>query len=108
MTLVKSRDGSFDGEMYGKPARGSSFSKLEFGMGQREVADLIGGPKDQKVYSTGKTFIPFYFGGDTHRIEYFYKDEGRLIFAGGTGMFSGGVQRLIKIVVDPTEDGYAQ
>lgn len=104
--LMKSRDGTFDGELYGAIPANSKFSKLQFGMGQKEVMDTAGQPTDQKTYVTGKAWIPFYFGGDRWRHEMFYKGEGRLIFAGGSGF--GQVGYLLKIVVDPKETGYAR
>jgi hypothetical protein len=104
--LIKSRDGSFDGELYGTLSPSHKFSKLQFGMGQKEVMDSIGPPTDQKTYVTGKAWIPFYFGGDRWRHEMYYKGEGRLIFAGGSGY--GQVGYLLKIIVDPKETGYAR
>lgn len=62
--IVKSRDGSFDGEIIGTPAPNSKFAKLEIGMGRSEVRDLIGSPNDTSGHITGKQFIPFYFGAD--------------------------------------------
>ena len=41
--IVKSRDGRFDGEIVGTPARGSKFAKLQIGMPMCEVSSLIGG-----------------------------------------------------------------
>jgi hypothetical protein len=106
MKLVKARDGSFDGELYGTPAPGSKFAKLQFGMGLKEVQDNIQMQCDMKGYVTGKAWIPWYFGGDRHRFELFCKGEGRLIFSGGSGF--GDVNKLIKIIVDPKETGYAR
>jgi hypothetical protein len=56
-----------------------------------------------KSYSTGKMWIPFYFGRDTYRLETFYKDEGRLTYA--SGHVSPGV-RLFRITVNTTEVGH--
>ena len=35
--------------------------------------------------STGKAWIPFYFGSDRYRYEVVYKGQGRLLFASGAG-----------------------
>jgi hypothetical protein len=101
---VKGR-GDWEGEITGKPAANSQFTKLQIGMSMREVVDLVGQPTDQGAYVTGKAWIPFYFGADRHRYEMVYKGQGRLIFAGGSlGNFMGG--NLIWIIHSPTEGGY--
>jgi hypothetical protein len=53
---------------------------------------------------TGKAWIPFYYGGDTHRMEARYKGQGRVIFAPDS-QFDGDM-RVISIEYDPTETGY--
>ncbi len=94
-----------EGEITGKPAANSRFTRLSIGMGMRQVTDLIGQPTDQGAYITGKAFIPFYFGGDRYRHEMVYKGQGRLIFAGGSaGDYSSG--QLISIIHNPSEGGY--
>lgn len=97
--------GNWEGEITGKPGPGSKFTKLQIGMGMKQVVDLIGQPTDQGAYVTGKAWIPFYFGSDRHRYEFVYKNQGRLIFAGGSlGNYSGG--NLIWIIHNQTEGGY--
>lgn len=93
------------GEIIGTPAKNSKFTKLELGMGMRQVTDLVGQPTDQGAYVTGKAFIPFYFGSDRYRHELVYKGQGRLVFAGGS-RFNLGVGRLIRIVHNENESGY--
>ncbi|WP_236848779.1 hypothetical protein [Candidatus Thiodictyon syntrophicum] len=101
---VKGIDG-WEGEISGKPAANSKFTKLQIGMPMKQVTDLIGQPTDQGAYITGKAFIPFYFGADQHRYESVYKGQGRLIFAGGSiGDFSSG--HLIWIIHNANESGY--
>ena len=65
---AKSADAK-EGEIIGTPAKNSKFTKLQMGMGMKQVTDLIGSPTDQGAYVTGKAFIPFYFGGDRYRHE---------------------------------------
>jgi hypothetical protein len=97
--------GNWEGEITGKPARGSQFTKLQIGMSMKQVTDLIGAPTDSGAYVTGKAWIPFYFGSDRHRYELVYKNQGRLIFAGGSlGNFTGG--NLIWIIHFANEAGY--
>ncbi|WP_374261997.1 hypothetical protein, partial [Zoogloea sp.] len=95
----------YDGEITGRPAPGSKFTRLQIGMPMKQVTDLIGQPSDQGAYITGKAFIPFYFGGDTHRQELVYKGQGRLIFAGGSMGDLGGAN-LIWIIHNANEPAY--
>jgi hypothetical protein len=95
----------WEGDITGKPAANSKFTKLQIGMGMRQVTDLVGQPTDQGAYITGKAFIPFFFGSDRYRHEMVYKGQGRLIFAGGSaGDFTSG--NLIWIIHNADEGGY--
>ena len=97
--------GNWEGEITGKPGRNSAFTRLQIGMSMKQVTDLAGQPTDSGAYITGKAWIPFYFGSDRHRYEMVYKNQGRLIFAGGSlGNFTGG--NLIWIIHNPSEPGY--
>jgi hypothetical protein len=97
--------GDWEGDITGKPAAGSRFTRVQIGMPMRQVIDLIGQPTDQGAYVTGKRFIPFYFGSDRYRHEMVYKGQGRLIFAsGGIGDYSSG--HLIWIIHNAAEAGY--
>ena len=75
----------------------SPFAKIREGMGQGQVMDILGPPKDQEAYTTGKQWIPFYFGSDVVRTVYYYKGLGQIHFNRG---------RVIEIMYDPKEDGY--
>jgi hypothetical protein len=85
------------------PPAGSPLAKVQVGMSQREVENLIGAPQDENAYVTGKAFIPWYYGGDRHRVAYYYKGMGRVIFAGGGG-FSG-TSTVSRVEYDPNEPG---
>ncbi|EWY39663.1 hypothetical protein N825_06160 [Skermanella stibiiresistens SB22] len=98
--VVKSRDGSFDGEVIGTPTANSRFAKLQIGMTMREVSSLIGAPDDMIRHETGKRWIPFYFGNDAQRLQVIYKNEGCLTYTGGN-VFGGGDSELIRITVAP-------
>jgi hypothetical protein len=104
---VKGKD-DWEGEITGIPAPGSKFTKLQIGMGMREVMDLAGPPTDQGAYLTGKAFIPWYFGADKHRQELVYKGMGRLIFASGGGFGFGGSSggNLVWIIHNSNEPAY--
>ena len=93
------------GDITGKPAANSRFTRLQIGMGMRQATDIVGQPTDQGAYVTGKAWIPFYFGSDHYRHEMVYKGQGRLIFAGGSaGDWANG--NLIWIIHNGAEGGY--
>lgn len=95
----------WEGEIIGKPFPGAEFKKLKIGMPMKQVTDLIGQPSDQGAYVTGKAWIPFYFGSDRHRYETVYKNQGRLVFAGGgIGDYTSG--HLIRIMYNHDEPAY--
>lgn len=99
---VKSRDGTFEGEVFGKAAAGSKFSKLSIGMQMSEVQDQMGRAPDRfHTYESGKRWIPFYFGNDARRLQALYKGEGCLIFTAGN-VWGGGAGDLIAIYHDAT------
>lgn len=95
----------WEGELTGKPAPNTCFTKLQIGMPLKQVTDICGPPTDQGAYITGKAFIPFYYGSDRFRYEIVYKAQGRLIFAGGSmGDLTGA--HLIWVIYSDNEVGY--
>lgn len=97
---------NWEGEITGKPAPGSKFSRLQIGMSIKQATDIVGQPSDQGAYVSGKAWIPFYFGSDRYRHEYVYKGQGRLIFAGGGGFSWSGDGNLIWIIHNSNEGAY--
>lgn len=98
--IVKSRDGSFSGEIIGTPAASSKFARLQIGMSMSEVQDVLGRSPDRShSYESGKRWIPFYFGNDARRLQAVYRGEGCLIFTGGN-VWGGSGGDLIQIAVD--------
>ncbi len=94
---VKSRDGTYDGEIIGKARPGSKFATLKIGMDMQEVQTALGRAPDRlHTYESGKRWIPFYFGNDARRMFVLYKGEGCLTFTGG-GAFGGSGGDLIGI-----------
>lgn len=89
------------------PPPDSPMAKIKPGMGMKEVSDILGPPTDTETYMTGKTFIPFYYGGDTHRITQHYKGLGKITFAPDS-RFSGDYRVMEEDAVeyDPKESGY--
>ncbi|MDF3035443.1 MAG: hypothetical protein K0S28_717 [Paucimonas sp.] len=100
--VVKSRDGTYTGEVIGKAAPGSKFSKLQIGMSMGEVQEIMGGTPDRfHTYESGKRWIPFYFGNDARRMQVLFKNEGCLIFTDGNA-WGGAGGDLVQIEVDPS------
>lgn len=97
--VVKSKDGTFDGEVYGSIPPGSKWAKLQIGMHQSEVERILGVTSNIRAYVTAKAWIPFYFGGDSHRYEAVYAGQGSVAYTGGS--FGGGQGILMMINFDP-------
>ena len=97
--VVKSKDGTFDGEIYGSIPPGSKWAKLQIGMHQSEVERILGVTSNIRAYVTAKAWIPFYFGGDSHRYEAVYAGQGSVAYTGGS--FGGGQGILMMINFDP-------
>ena len=92
----------------GVPApAGSKLAQVKLGMGKKEVKDILGAPTDENSYSTGKMWIPFYFGNDARRTSFYYKGVGRVVFADGNA-FGGGTAEVVRVDYDPTESGVAR
>lgn len=98
--IMKSSDGTFEGEVYGNIPAGSKWSRLVIGMHQTEVERILGGTShDVRVMPTGKAFIPFYYGTDRHRYEVVYRGQGSVSYTGGS--WGGGRGVLMMINYDP-------
>ena len=82
----------------------AAFAKIKNGMSINEVYALIGQPTDTSHHITGKAFIPYYYGGDTHRMEAIYKGQGRIVFAPRNAFTSD--MEVIEINYDPKETGF--
>lgn len=98
--VVRSRDGSFSGEMTGTPAPGSLLAKLEIGMSSDEVINLMKRAPDRShTYESGKRWIPLYFGNDARRMQVLYQGEGCLVYAAGS-RFGAMTPELIRVDFD--------
>lgn len=98
--IMKSRDGTFEGEVYGNIPAGSKWARLIIGMEQAEVERILGGTSNEvRVMPTGKAFIPFYYGTDRHRYEVVYRGQGSVSYTGGS--WGGGRGVLMMINYDP-------
>jgi len=97
--VVKSRDGSFEGEVYGNIPPNSKWAKLQIGMEQPEVERILGVSHLVTAYPTAKAFIPFYFGTDRTRYEVRYPGQGSVSYTGGS--WGGGQGVVMMINYDP-------
>jgi hypothetical protein len=81
------------------------FSKIEVGMSQQQVNDLLGPPTAQTQRMTGKQWQPFNYGArDLQRMVYLYKGVGRIEFSLKSAY--EGVFRVIAVTPNPAETGY--
>ena len=104
--VVKSRDGTYTGEVVGKASRNAKFARLEIGMNMGETQQVMGRAPDQwHTYESGKRWIPYYFGNDARRMQAYYKGEGCLIFTAGN-IWGGGAGDLLRIENDASGGCY--
>lgn len=85
----------------------SPLAKVQLGMNKKQVRDALGSPSDENSYSTGKAWIPWYFGNDARRTSWYYEGVGRVVFADGN-IFGGGTPEVIRVDYDPSESGVAR
>lgn len=81
------------------PPPGHPLSKIEVGMSPTEVTKVMGDADSERNYMTGKAFIPFYYGPDTHRSDWIYNGQGRVVFS--RNRWSGGL-KVIRVDYDPS------
>ncbi len=80
-------------------------TKIQVGMSQQQVNDLLGPPTAQTQRMTGKQWQPFNYGAkDLQRMVYLYKGVGRVEFSLKSAY--EGVFRVIAVTPDANETGY--
>jgi hypothetical protein len=84
------------------PAPGSKLARVQVGMSEAQVIEILGPPTSQQNYVTGKAWIPWYYGPDTSRLDYRYKGVGLISFS--RNRYSGAAQ-VVRVDADPNEDG---
>ena len=82
----------------------SPFAKVKVGMGQDEVFATIGQPTSMGTYMTGKSFIPYHFGGDNTRTLAHYKGIGTITFSQDNAFTSR--MSVISVDYDPEDPGF--
>ena len=83
----------------------SPLSKVQVGMSMGQVAELLGQPSDKNDYTSGKQWIPFYYGSDVRRQEWHYKGQGSVTFNAGNQFGSTGGE-VVSVNYDPSNTGY--
>lgn len=76
---------------------GSGWARIEPGMSDAEVRDVLGEPDDSDAYMTDKAWLLFYWGSDTHRAEWIYEGEGRVVFSVSP---RNGALKVIRVLFD--------
>jgi hypothetical protein len=84
------------------PPPGSRLAKVQLGMDDSQVRQIMGEPTGMNSYVTGKAFIPYYYGTDTSRMDWKYKGEGRVVFS--RNAYSGHL-KVVRVDYDPHETG---
>ena len=88
-------------ENIAKVPKSSKLAKVELGMSDSQVRTLLGEPSNIRSYPTGKNWIPFYFGGDTYRFDWSYRNVGKVVF-GNTSRFSRAII-VVDVIHNPDE-----
>jgi hypothetical protein len=100
-------DGTSEASMASMPAS-SPLAQVKPGMTFKAVRGVLGPPTDETSYPSGKAFMPFYFGHDARREEWYYKGAGRVVFAAGNVFGGQSDGDVIRIEYDPSETGVAR
>ena len=82
------------------PPADSPLAQIVAGQTSIEVQTALGAPDKTNQYMTGKSWIPFYFGPDTSRSDWFYAGVGRVVFS--RNQYSGDL-RVIEVIYNPDE-----
>lgn len=90
--------GTTAGEM--PPPPGSPLSKVEAGMNDTQVRQILGEPDNANAYVTGKAWIPFYYGSDITRSDWMYYGTGRVVYS--RNRYSGAL-KVIRVIYNPDE-----
>lgn len=85
---------------YTAPPADSKFAEIKKDDSEYDVRKILGEPDDANAYMTGKAWIPFYFGSDVARTDWFYTGQGRIVFS--RNRYTGAL-KVIKILYNADE-----
>ena len=83
-------------------AADNALDRVQLGMTTSQALELTGPPTSYDTDLTGRSFIPGYIGGGTHRTVYRYRGRGRVFFL-NPGPFM--LPTVVEVQVDPDEKG---
>ena len=86
-----------------EPVTEGKLSQISEGMSNGDVVSILGSPTSEQSYTTGKQWIPYYYGSDTSRVDYKYAGLGVVTFS--RNRYSGNL-KVVSVVSDLSEDGY--
>lgn len=99
-SVSSSEHGAAPESRYSNAPEGSKLAKVEVGMTDDEVREILGDPDDEKAYMTRKAWSPFYYGPDTHRSDWMYLGQGRVVYSRNR---HSGALKVIRVLYDPSE-----
>ena len=85
---------------YSAPPADSLFAEIQLNGTEYEVRKVLGEPDNANAYMTGKAWIPFYFGSDVARTDWFYSGQGRIVFS--RNRYTGAL-KVIRILYNADE-----
>jgi len=78
---------------------------IQKGMSLQEAESIAGSPTSTTAHVTGKSFNPYYRGGDNARLTHFYKGKGRILYSQGS-RYGSRHWRVMEVQIDLGEPGY--
>ena len=89
-----------------KGKKGKNFLlSIQKGMSLQEAESIAGSPTSTTAHVTGRSFNPYYRGGDNTRLTHFYKGKGRILYSKGS-RYGSRRWRVLEVQIDPGEPGY--
>lgn len=85
---------------YSAAPEGTIFAGIALNTNEYDVRKALGEPDNANAYMTGKAWIPFYFGSDVARTDWFYSGQGRIVFS--RNRYTGAL-KVIRILYSADE-----
>ena len=85
---------------YSAPPGDSPLADIQINATEYDVRKALGEPDHANAYMTGKAWIPFYFGSDVARTDWFYSGQGRVVFS--RNRYTGAL-KVIRVLYNADE-----